>query len=94
MQPTRGHRPTTTEPDVSEFELSADHLVVLAELPIAQAWRFCRRRRCDLVTPDLGTFVRAVARMGFTAYADLRDAATHADAEIEAWRRAAGLLPH
>jgi hypothetical protein len=56
-----------------QFELSGEHLAVLAQSPtILAAWRFCvRERRHDLVTPDFGTFVRAVVRLGVPALAEL-----------------------
>jgi hypothetical protein len=93
MPPTPSCHASNIDLDAPPFELSPDHLAVLAELPIAEAWRFCRRKRRDLITPDLGTFLRAVTRMGFVAYADLLDAAMQTDAELEAWRRAVRFRP-
>jgi hypothetical protein len=78
MQPSLHHRPAAPT-DAQQFELSADHLAVLAHLPITQAWRFCVRKRRDLVTPDFATFVGAVIRMGVAGLADLRAGASAGD---------------
>ncbi len=77
--------------DPKQFKLSAEHLAVLAHMPIPQAWRFCLRRRRDIFTPDFATFAVGVARMGVAAYADLMTSAPQPAADVEAWMLRRGL---
>ena len=79
--------------DPQRFELTADHLAVLAHMDSLEAWRFCRRRRRHVVTPDFWTFMIAVCQMGFTAYCDLRSAAPRPAADIDEWMLRRGPRP-
>lgn len=75
MIETTNDSSASPEANPRKFELTADHLAVLAHMDSLEAWRFCRRRRRHVVTPDFGAFMAAVCRMGFAAYCDLISAA-------------------
>ena len=93
MTETTNDNSTPPEADSPQFELTADHLAVLAHMHSLEAWRFCRRRRRHVVTPDFGTFMAAVCRMGFAAYCDLESAAPRPAADIDEWMLRRRLRP-